>query len=159
MTYILNAIALGARRPLELTEGRVIADPDDPPAAFFTVGDATLAGVRYLIVTDDGSGYMSSMELVQIPVHSEQPTILMVPHELRRDLRRLLEALLEHAPENRLALYLEANRAISRADPSDPFPVHPVLIRHASLSELVSAMDCSMVEEDEVHIVENSHPR
>lgn len=153
MTYVLNVVPLGSRAPLDLWAGRVIAEIDDPPLAFMAVAGETLTGIRYLLVTDDGSGYKSSAELVRVPSHAEEGTVLSVPDTLDRDLHELLTGLLASSPERRMAVYLEANRAISREDLEDPFPTRPTLIRHGSLQTLWDAIKRGEVEEEEIRVV------
>ncbi len=153
MTYMLNVIPLGLRETPHLEVGRLSAELDDPPTAFLQVEGQCLIGTRYLIVTDDGTGYRSSNELVRVPRHSEQSTIVRVPAVLAEDLRRLLNELIQLSPERRIAVYLEANRAISREDPDDPFPVHPAVVEHVIFEELWEEIRQERMEEDEIRIV------
>jgi hypothetical protein len=153
MTYMLNVISLGLRETPHLQVGRLSAELDDPPTAFLQVKGQSLIGTRYLIVTDDGTGYTSSNELVRVPRHSEQSTIVSVPAVLADDLRRLLIGLMQLSPERRLAVYLEANRAVSREDPDDPYPVHLAVVEHVIFEELWDKITQERMEEDEIHIV------
>lgn len=153
MTYILNAISLECYAPAGLTSGRLIAEPDEPPVSDMTVAGHDLPGARYLIVTDDGSGYKSSVELASVPPDARKPTVLSVPYELSEDLTHLLGAVLKQSPRKEFALYLEANRIISRPMPGESHPAKPVLIEHASLDALLNAIRRGLVHEEEVHLV------
>lgn len=153
MTYILNAISLGAKTKVLADHGSIIAEPDEPLQAFMLVERRPLVGQRYLLVTDDGSDYRSSAELVHVPHNNELPTRVSIPREFREDLRRALETLLESAPTKQLAVYLEANRAISRCDPDDPHPTEVVLKEHESLDEFWKLAVLGRVVEDEIHVV------
>lgn len=119
MTYILNAIALGASTVVDVHVERVCAEPDRPPPAFLRIADQTFAGIRYLLVTDEGDGYMASNEFVDVPSRAELPARLSINQDLQPGLRQTLALLAESSPEARLAIYLEANRIISRGDPHD----------------------------------------
>jgi hypothetical protein len=153
VTYIINAISLGANTTIQADHGSIIAEPDEPLQAFMLVERQTLIGQRYLLVTDDGSGYRSSAELVHVPHNNELPTRVSIPREVREDLRRALETLLESAPTKQLAVYLEANRAISRCDPDDPHPPEVVLREHESLDEFWKLALLGRIVEDEIHVV------
>jgi len=148
MTYILNAICIGQSVPFTHRFGAVVAEFEEPHEAEIEVSGAVAFGAHYLIVVDDGTGYASSEEFVQIPDDPDQPALLRVPSQLRDDVIALLDALIEASPSRRLAVYLEANRAISRQDPDDP---HPVEIRRAefeSLREFWAAEKAGKIEEE-----------
>lgn len=153
MTYILNVISLGAKAAARADHGSIIAEQDHPLDAFLMIAGQSLIGQRYLLVTDDGSGYRSSVELVHVPHDNDLPTRIAIPHSLRDDLRGALTTLLESAPTRQLAVYLEANRAISRGDPDDPHPPEVVLKEHGSFDEFWKLAVLGRVVEDEIHIV------
>jgi hypothetical protein len=153
VTYILNAISLGSTSPRDIKVGRLIAERDEPPQADITIEGYHLGGVRYLIVTDDGSGYRSSVELAHVPHDAQERTVLSVPKELSGDLAKLLAAIVEQSPKRELALYLEANRILSRPMPGDAHPARPNLVRHVSLRELLNVVTEGHVREEEVHLI------
>lgn len=153
MTYILNVISLGAKAAVQADHGSIIVERDQPPDAFLLIAGQSLIGQRYLLVTDDGSGYRSSVELVHVPHDNELPTRIAIPHVLREDLRGALATVLESAPTRELAVYLEANRAISRGDPDDPHPPEVVLKEHDSLDAFWKLLVLGRVVEDEIHLV------
>jgi hypothetical protein len=153
MTYILNAIVIGSRVPVEASVGQIVIEIDDPPDAVLRVETETFVGMRHLIVVDDGDGYRSSMRLVSVPPHSEQPTVLSVPIDLQGDFRQALELLLSASPRRGLLLYLEANRSLSRADPDDIFPARSNLVHRENFSDLWRAVERGEVEEDEPQLL------
>lgn len=157
MTYIVNAISLGSTLPRDSRSGRLIAEPDEPALAGVSLEGRHLHGVRYLIVTDDGSGYRSSVELALVPRDARQATVLSVPDELSGDFADLLAEILAQSPSRELAVYLEANRIISRPVLEDQHAARPRLIIHRSLRDLLSAVRERRVGEEEVHLVTSEY--
>lgn len=157
MTYILNAIPLGSRGTIHWSEGRLLAEPDDPTTAFLRLNAETVVGTRYLIVTDDGSGYTSSMDLVSVPHDNRASTALVIPPSIRPSFQKLMSRLQQESPSGVLAVYLEANRAISRVDPEDPHPPDPTIVRNRSLNEYLHRVDRLEVVEDQIHLIEGKH--
>jgi len=156
MTYILNAIVVGQGLSVGIREDAVVAEPDDPPDTLFSVGEEVFSGMRYLLVTDDGTGYTSSDEFVDVPRHSEQATVLSVPDAIKESFRRALVSLLASSPTNQLVVYLEANRYLSRPDSDDISPVPPMLLKHPTFDRFWRVVEDFELEEDIVHVIGNS---
>jgi hypothetical protein len=156
LTYILNAVALGSRATIHWNEGRLLAEPDEPTTAFLQLGSETLIGTRYLIVTQDGAGYTSSMALVSVPSDNSLSTVLVIPQSVRPSFQKLLLKLQQESPSESLAVYLEANRAISRADPEDPHPPDTTVVKSRNIEEYLHRVDRQEVAEDQIHLIEGS---
>jgi hypothetical protein len=112
-----------------------------------------LTGVRYLIVTDDGSGYKSSAELVRVPHRPDEATVLRVVGDLVVALRSVLTRLIEESPTRSLAIYLEANRIVSRPPEDDSQRAKLTVVAHAKLEDLVRLIESTEFREDVVHLV------
>ncbi len=154
MTYILNAIPVGASVPEPCTSGRFIAELDEPAAATLEVGDETFSGIRYLIVSNDGSGYASSMTFVDVPSSADDPSTLRVGRDVEA-FGHLLTCLLALSPVRRLILYLEANRVISRFDPTEEHQPTVVLNRPMTLAEILATVEERRFAEEAVYLLED----
>lgn len=152
MTYILNAIAVGASVPEHCASGQFITEVDEPAFATLTVGDKAFPGIRYLIVRNDGSGYTSSMAFVYVPSSADDPAILRVGEDVEA-FEHLLTCLLALSPVRRLILYLEANRIISRFDPTEAHQPSVVLNRAMTLPELLAIVEERRFVEEAVYIL------
>ena len=153
MTYILNAICVDQSAPLDLRSGAVVAEIDEPAKAGLEIAPWAVEGIRYLLVVDDGSGYMSSQDFAQVPEHAEQPTVLHIPAKWRVDVRAVLNELLAASPVHRLAIYLEANRALSRSDVEEPYPVRPERRTFSTLDHFWAAELAGEIEEECVALI------
>lgn len=153
MTYILNAICVDQSLPLDIRSGAVVAELDEPATAEIEIADWAVGGIRYLLVVDDGSGYRSSQGFAQVPQHAEQPTILRIPAEWRADVRTVLDELLAASPVRSLAIYLEANRALSRPDVEETYPVRPERRTFSTLDGFWTAEQSGEIEEECVAVI------
>jgi hypothetical protein len=154
MPYLLNAIPLGASVPKHCTSGSLIAELDDPASAMLKIADSTFSGIRYLIVCDDGSGYTSSMPFVHIPSSADDPATLRVPDELMKSFENVLSCLLSLSPLRCVILYLEANRIVSRPDPTEEYPPTVVLNQTRGLAEILAIVKARRFAEEIVYVVQ-----
>lgn len=153
MTYILSAISVGSESGRERQSGGLTAEPDEPSSAILELVDQQIRGARYLIVADDGAGYKSSMQLAQVPHSPTETTRLVIPGAFEADFWKLLGELQQQSPAMQLAVYLEANRILSRPLPGDPHPARATLIRHESLKDFARLTQEGQVYEEEVHFI------
>lgn len=152
MPYVLNVLVVGEGAPEQLCTGVLVAELDSPAEATLVVGDRRFQGTRYLIMSDDETNYRSGMKLVSIPSDVDQSATLNVDLELRSEFRSLLLALMGRSPQRELVLYLEANRIISRPDPTEEFPVTPKLHSPVPLGTLLHQVEEGALVEHEVFV-------
>lgn len=104
---------------------------------------------------DDGSDYTGSMALVSVPRDNSLSTILVIPQSIRLSFQKLLLKLQQESPSGSLAVYLEANRAISRSDPEDPHPPDTTVVKSRNLEEYLHRVERLEVAEDQIHLIES----
>lgn len=148
MTYILNAVCIGLPVPLPFRSGSILAEVDEPQMKSGEALNELGLGVHYLVVVDNGSGYTSSDELVQVPDDPDQPALLRVPTEFRDDAMKVLGLLARASPASRLIVYLEANRAMTRQDPDEPHPIAVRKVTFESLEDFWRAERDGRIEEE-----------
>jgi hypothetical protein len=154
MPYLLNAIPVGASVPKHCTSGSLITELDDPASAMLKIADNTFSGIRYLIVSDDGSGYTSSMPFVHIPASADDPATLYLAENLMKSFEDVLSCLLSLSPIRCVVLYLEANRIVSRPDPTEEHPPTVVLNQAVGLAEILATVKTGRFAEEIVFVVQ-----
>jgi hypothetical protein len=157
--YVFNVLVVGSATLREIESGRLRAEADEPAVARLVLDHQVFRGTRYLLVTDDGQGYWSSIELVDIPRQGDAPSVLQLKADLQADFKAILGDLMQESPASELLVYLEANRIISRADPSSEQPANPTLHGPLSLGEFLEAISRREVVEEQVYLVRGSPVR
>lgn len=154
MTYILNVLVVddAGRQPLSV--GPVYAELDDPPGAALALAHLEMSGTRYLVVLDDADRYRSSMSLVNVPAASSGPATLAVPERVLPEFRKLVRELWMQSGTHSLAVYLEANRIISRPPDENDLSPQVTIVRHAGLDDLFRTISTGGLQEEEVHVVD-----